>query len=133
MDGQISEKISFSHTQFIKQTISQLEKIPGIDLIYFVSSSHEIIEEKKIHDVENYLEQVLSILVLEPVASEVGKNFYSDNFHTYTMLSESGLVIILKLVNLMLYMVIIAGENEPVDLINLLKICKETRVSALKI
>ena len=55
---------------------------------------------------------------------------FSDEFHTYSFLNEAGLMIISKLNNQeSVYMIIVAGENEPVDLLNLLKICKEARLS----
>ncbi|MBI2995530.1 MAG: hypothetical protein HYY52_02340 [Candidatus Melainabacteria bacterium] len=81
---------------------------------------------------KNYFDQIKNVLKSKPLMDEIGELVYTKTFHTLTFLNESGLIVISKLNNgtdLNLYMIIVAGENNPVDLINLLKLCKETRVS----
>ena len=113
--------------QFFNEIISKAQGIPGVDLIYFLDSNLQIIKEHKNTETDNYIEPVSNVIKLESLPDKIGTVFYSTSFHTYTLLNESGLIIISKISNLGLYIVIIAGENEPADLINLLKICKEAR------
>ena len=112
-------------TQFFDEAIVKLKNIEGIDLIYLLNENHEIIKEYRIAEANNnYLEQILNII--KSNFNSLATPLDSNQFHTYTLLNEAGLVIISKIENL--YLVIIAGENDPVDLINLLKTCKEIRV-----
>lgn len=100
-----------------------LEKVEGIDLVYFLDSSFQIIKKSSNNGKATYFDQVLNII------SAAG-NFYTTDgskpSQMYTLLNEEGLIVISKLDILGgLYMVVIGGENEPVDLINLLKLVKE--------
>lgn len=119
--------------QLFDKVINNISQIPGVDIIYFLSNEEgnfEIIQEFNKSNTSNYLEQISSILKAEPNFNNIGTTFYTKSFHTYTFLNETGLIIISKVTNdSNLYMIIIAGENEPVDLINVLKICKETRLA----
>ena len=113
---------------FFEEVISKLQTVPGIDLIYFLGNSYQIFKEHKINNTDNYFQQILNIVKSEPFTDKTGTSIYKMPFHTYTLLNEKGLMVILKLIGAEdLYMIIIAGEKEPVDLINLLKICKESR------
>lgn len=114
----------------LDEIISRLSKIAGIDHVYFLDKELNIIKEQGFKGTNNYLQEILNIIKSESLFEKISKNFYSSSFHTYTFLNENGLIVILKLHNKTdLYTVIIAGENEPVDLINLLKICKESRLN----
>lgn len=117
-----------SQNQLISEITSRLEKITGVNYIYFLNEQEKIVNEKKISGASNYIDQVKDIINSEDLFKETGKAFYEKEFHTCTLLNESGLIIVSKLAEKEYqYMIVIAGENEPVDLINLLKICKESR------
>jgi hypothetical protein len=118
--------IGQEQNQLIGEAVSKLEKLAGVNYIYFLSRDLQTINEKKITGNNNYLDQVKNILGSEELFKKVQSAFYEKEFHTFTLLNESGLIIISKLGEY-LYLVVIAGENEPVDLINLLKTCKESR------
>ena len=114
----------------ISEAVSKIKNLPGIDLVYFLSRDLQIVQEHKNTNSNNYLEQILVVLKSQSFLNELGTAFPQKSFHTYTLLNETGLIVILKLGGTEnLYMVVIAGENQPVDLINLLKICKETRLN----
>ncbi len=112
--------------QLIGEVVARLEKLGGINYIYFLDNHKQIISDKKLTGNNNYLDQVKNILASEELFKKAESAFYEKEFHTYTLLNESGLIIISKFGG-HLYMVVIAGENEPVDLMNLLKTCKEYR------
>lgn len=114
----------------LDKIISDVVKLPGIDTTYILDSNYSIIKEKNISNAGNYLEQVLNIIKQEPVSNKIGSDVYSSNFHTYTLLNEAGLIVISKInTKENLYMVVIGGQAKPVDLVNLLKICKKARDS----
>lgn len=114
--------------QLIDETINKFQDIQGINIIYFLDKTFQLIKEQKITDTNNYLEQIISILKSEALSEKIASAFYSNSFHTLTLLNETGLIVISKVsIAEELYIVIIAGEKEPVDLIKLLKICKEIR------
>lgn len=119
--------------QFIDDIINKIKDLKGVDLVYFLDKTNQIIKEHKITGTNNYSEQIQSIIKSESLLENISRTFLdSKSFHTYTLLNESGLIIISRLAILEnLYMIIIAGEKEPVDLINLLKICKETQSKAV--
>ena len=123
LDGQNIKELQ---DKIINEAISKVEILAGIDLVYFLDNNHQILKEKNNTNVHNYLQQILSIINnSKPLATD------SKPFHTYTFLNENGLIILTKITtseNESLYMITIGGEHEPVDLINLLKICKETRL-----
>jgi len=107
--------------KFLDEITASLEKIEGLDLIYFLDNNFQMIKEKNSIGRNNYLGQVLNII------GAVGKfQNGSKPFHTYTLLNENGLVVISKM-NVLdgIYMVVVGGEDEPVDLIGLLKIVKD--------
>ena len=113
----------------IDEVIAKVKNVAGVDVIYFLKDS-QIIKEHNNTTNENYLEQVQNLIKSESLLKSIGSNLLSDEFHTYSLLNEAGLMIVSKLNNQEnLYMIIVAGENAPVDLLNLLKICKETRLS----
>lgn len=117
----------------LDEIIAKVQNVGGVDLIYFLDNTYQVIKEKRNNiETNNYLEQILNIIKLESITDELGTTFYSKVFHTYTLLNETGLVVISKISNLGLYMIVIAGENDPVDLINLLKICKEVRLQEVR-
>ena len=115
--------------QIFNEITSKVSKVAGIDYIYFLNKDYSLIKAQKIKGTDKHIDQILNIIKLESLFEKIATNFYSKPFHTYTLLNENGLMVISKLPGLDLYMIVIAGENEPVDLINLLKICKETRTS----
>ena len=119
--------------QFIDDIINKIKDLKGVDLVYFLDKTNQIIKEHKITGTNNYSEQIQSIIKSESLLENISRTFLdSKSFHTYTLLNENGLIIISRLATLEnLYMIIIAGEKEPVDLINLLKICKETQSKAV--
>ena len=114
--------------QLIDETINKFQTIQGIDIIYFLDKDFQLVKEQKNTDTSNYLEQIILILKSQALSEKIASTFYSNSFHTFTLLNEAGLIVISR-INLSeeLYMIIIAGEKEPVDLIKLLKICKEVR------
>lgn len=108
--------------------LSKSHKIPGIDCIYFLNNNYNIIKEHKNSSVsDNYLREIINIIKLNSLLNPPSSNIYSKPFHTYTLLNENGLIVISRLPGF--FIVIIAGENTPVDLIGLLKICKEYRLN----
>lgn len=120
-------------TQFIDEVIAKTKDLKGVDLIYFLDKNNNIIKEHKNTEKTYYLEEILNIIKSEELLKSLSSTFLdSKPFHTYTLLNENGLIVISKLAVLEnLYMVIIAGEEDPVDLLSLLKICKETQSKAL--
>ena len=119
---------SEEQNQFFDHAINKIKGIPGIDYIYVLNQDLILIREKKINGNDNHLEEITTVLKSESLINKIATNSYSKPFHTYTFLNENGLVVILKLQSSdTFYIVVMAGENEPVDLINLLKICKEAR------
>ena len=115
--------------QFFNEIIVKVKDVAGVDVVYFFNGS-QIIKEHHNTESDNYLEQVQNIVKSDPLLKSVSSNLFSEEFHTYSFLNESGLMVISKLSDSeSLYMIIVAGENAPVDLLNLLKICKETRLS----
>lgn len=119
--------------QFFNEVIAKVTKVAGVDIVYFLRNS-QVIKEHNNAQSENYLAEVQNILKSDSISSELSSTLFSDEFHTYSFLNESGLMVISKLSiqgQENLYMVIVAGENEPVDLLNLLRICKEARQSFL--
>ena len=113
----------------IDEVISIVKGVAGVDIIYFLKDS-QIIKEYCNTSGENYLVQVQNILKSESLLKIISSALFSDEFHTYSLLNEGGLMIISKLDSKEnLYMIVVAGENEPVDLLNLLKTCKEARLS----
>ncbi len=113
----------------IDEVIGKIKDIAGVNVIYFLKDNQIIKEHNNTTD-KNYLEQVETILKSDSLLKSISSNLFSDEFHTYSLLNEEGLMMISKLNNMEnLYMIIVAGENEPVDLLSLLKICKETRLS----
>lgn len=116
-------------TSLFDEVIEKIKDIAGVDLIYFIDNNYQIIKEHNNTGTDNYLHQISNILKSGPLFNKVSTTYYGDSFHTFTLLNETGLIVISKLTGEFenLYMVIIAGEKEPIDLINLLKICKEIR------
>ncbi len=120
---------SESLNTYISETTSTIQKITGIDLIYFLDINFQIIKEHKLKEVTNCIQEIKNIVKSAMELKETNTPLYKKPFHTMTLLNENGLFIIVKLGDTEgLYLVIIAGESEPVDLIGLLKICKELRV-----
>ena len=114
---------------FINEVISSIKNVTGVDLVYFLDKNQQIIKEQRKFDVSNYHKEVLKLIESAASIEKANKSFYRQPFHTFTFLNEDGLLIIIKLDILEnLYMVVIAGENESVDLIGLLKKCKEARL-----
>ncbi|GEM_PF-2811770 len=115
--------------QIFNEIINKTRGITGIDVLYFLDSNFQILKEHKLSNTSNYLTQITNIL--KSGSNDIlAENFNLQPFHTYTFLSENGLILISSLQPKKLYMIIIAGENEPADLISLLKICKEARISS---
>lgn len=115
--------------QFFVRTFGKIKKIAGIDHIYALNKERTLIKEEKISGNDNHLSEIANILKSESAIEKLATTSYSKTFHMYTFLNENGLTVILKLKSSdTFYIVVIAGENEPVDLINLLKTCKETRL-----
>lgn len=113
----------------IDEIIAKVKDVAGVDVVYFLQNN-QIIKEHNNASNENYLTQVQEMLKSESFLKPIGSNLFSDEFHTCSLLNETGLMIISKFnSNEGLYMIIVAGENNPVDLLNLLKICKEARLS----
>ena len=115
---------------FFDKIINEVKIITGVNCIFFLDSNYQSIKEHKINDSKTYQQEIQNLFKSEALFEKIGNNFYSKPFHTYTMLNEHGLIVITKMENPKenFYMVIIAGEKEPVDLINLLKTCKESRL-----
>jgi len=113
----------------IDEVIAKVKDVVGVDLVYFLKNN-QIIKEHNNTASESYLEQVQNILKSDSLLKSISSNMFSEEFHTCSFLNKTGLMIISKLESQEgLYMIIIAGENEPVDLLSLLKICKEARLS----
>lgn len=115
---------------FLEDISNRLSTVSGINMFYFLDNNYQMIKSEAKDTSNNYLDGIVSILKSEDLFNKLSNYFFSDSFHTYTILNESGLILITRLCNNEnLYLVIIAGENNPVDLINLLKICKESRIN----
>lgn len=115
---------------FVNDVISKVKDIPGIDVVYFLNENKELIKEHKNNEGGNYLKEVKNLCDAEGVLNSVSSEVFKSEFHTRYFLNEDGLIIISKIGNKNnIYLVMIAGENEPVDLLNLLKICKESHLS----
>ena len=113
----------------IDEVIAKVKDVAGVDLVYFLKNN-QIIKEHNNTASESYVEQVQNILKSDSLLKSISSNMFSEEFHTCSFLNKAGLMIISKLESQGgLYMIIIAGENEPVDLLSLLKICKEARLS----
>ena len=109
----------------IKRMFIPFDHIAGIDTVYCLDENLQLLKEKNISSSNKYLEQVLNVL---KSSKNIDAKFYSKPFHTCTLLNENGLILISKVnVNNGVYLVVIGGENEPVDLISLLKTVKEIR------
>lgn len=116
--------------RFINETSNKLASISGVNMFYFLDNNYQMIKSQISESSDSYLDSIISILKSEDLFNKLSNYFFSDAFHTYTILNESGLILITKLYNdENLYLVMIAGENTPVDLINLLRICKESRIN----
>ena len=119
---------------FFDEIISKVRGVSGVDLIYFIDSNNQMIEEYKISPVENHFEQVLNIIKLEPLSDKLSSFFYSLPFHTCTLLNEAGVIVISKITNPEnSYLIVIAGEKEPVNLLNLIKVCKEIHAKQIPV
>ncbi len=115
--------------QFFVKTFGKIRKIAGINCVYLLNKELTLTKEEKISGNDNHLNEITNILKSESTVEKLAAGSYSKPFHTYTFLNENGLTVILKLKSSdTFYMIVIAGENEPVDLINLLKTCKEVRL-----
>ena len=113
----------------LDEVISKVKDVAGVDVVYFLKNN-EIVKEHRNTSSDNYLTQVQNILKSNSSLNSISSNLFSDDFHTCSFLNEAGLMIVSKFSNQeSLYMIIVAGENEPVDLLSLLKICKEIRLS----
>lgn len=113
----------------IDEIIAKIKDIAGVNVIYFLKDNQIIKEHNNTAD-KNYLEQVQTMLKSDSLLQSISSSLFSDEFHTYSLLNEEGLIMITKLNNMEgLYMIVVAGENEPVDLLSLLKICKEAQLS----
>ena len=120
--------MSSTNEHFLSDLISKMNTIKGINTVYFLDENKKPIKEFHYNETENYSNQIQELLHLEPLLNSVGSNLFQSELHTNYFLNEDGLIIISK-VGSNLYMIIIAGENEPADLMNLLKICKESRIN----
>ena len=115
--------------QFFNEIITKIKDIAGVDVVYFIKNN-QVLKEHRNTSSESYLTQVQNMVKSDSLLELIGSNLFSNEFHTYSLLNKSGLTIISKFSGKeSLYMIIVAGENEPVDLLNLLKICKETQLS----
>jgi hypothetical protein len=113
---------------FFNELISKTKELSGLDVIYLIDDSFQVTNVHKVNDTSDYLNNIINLIKKQDSLEEVSKPLFSDNFHTYTLLNESGLILITRLSSdENCYLVVIAGENNPVDLINLFKICKEAR------
>lgn len=111
-----------------EKNLSDIINIPGVDLIYFLDSDYKISKSYKKNNVDFHLDEVKNVIKIES-GSKLSKDEPSG-FHTMSFLSENGLIIISKLCTQdKQYLIAIAGEREPVDLIKLLKCCKEMKTS----
>ena len=121
---------SHPNNDFLDQQLNKIKTLPGINSLYLLGSDFEIHKEWINTPDSIYLEQVKNIIKSKCFEEFEGALNNPKPFHTFTFLNETGLIIITKLDFIGFpYLIVIAGENEPVDLINLLKICKETRLS----
>ena len=120
--------MSSTNEHFLSDLISKMNTIKGINTVYFLDENKKPIKEFHYNETGNYSNQIQELLYLEPLLNSVGSNLFQSELHTNYFLNEDGLIIISK-VGSNLYMIIIAGENEPADLMNLLKICKESRIN----
>lgn len=110
---------------FFSKAINTIKNIVGVNLVYFLDNNLQVVSSQQNSTHTNYLEQITNIVKSE---SLLGNSSKTKPFYTYAFLNEYGVILVSKMdSNGEIYMVIIAGENEPVDLVSLLKICKETR------
>lgn len=109
--------------KFLDEITASFQKMAGVDLVYFLDSSYQIVKKSNNDGRANYLDQVLNII---NSAGNFNASRRNKELKTYTLLNEDGLILISKVDVLGgLYMVVIGGENDPVDLITLLKLVKE--------
>lgn len=126
----VDEKIEENVEVLLDNVVKEIQDLRGIDLVYFLNGNNQIIKEIKFTNASNYLDQVLGVIGSEPLLNDLSSFRDLGSLHTFSLLNESGLIVISKMISpVNLYLIVIAGENEPVDLVNLLKICKEFRLS----
>lgn len=113
---------------FLNDLISRMKSIAGIDTVYFLDENKKPLKEFHYNEQENYLTQIQELFRLQPVSDSISSSLFQSEVHTKYFLNEDGLIIISKLSS-NLYMAIVAGEDQPADLLNLLKICKESRIN----
>lgn len=112
--------------QFLEGALNEISGLEGIDVVYALDGSNNVISEINNSGTGNYLSQVVKLISLESVSNEIGNSLYEKPFKTCTLLNEDGLMIITKIdLEDDIYIIIVAGEAEPVDLINLLRMVKE--------
>ena len=111
---------------FLDDLISKMKNIIGIDTVYFLDENKNLLKEFHYNGQGNHLAQIQELFQLQPISNSLSSSFFQSELHTKYFLNEDGLIIISKLGS-NLYLVIVAGENQPADLLNLLKICKESR------
>lgn len=127
----VSESIEEGLENFLNEMVKKVKALSGIDLVYFLNGNSKVVKESRFTSANNYLDQILDIVNSEELLDNIATGKDLGSFHTYTLLNESGLIVVSKITNPRnLYMIIVAGENEPVDLVSLLKICKEFRLDA---
>ncbi len=115
--------------ELFNQVLDKVGNLSGINSIYLIDSNYRVTSSHNFTETNTYQENISTILKSKDLLNNISPNF-SEPFHTFTFLNESGLILITKLSESEnTYMVIIAGESDPVDLINLLKICKESRAN----
>ena len=100
--------------------------IGGVDLAYLLDNNYNLLRQKQKSGKNNYLGEIQNII---KSTLNIDGLLYQKPFHTYTLLNENGLIVISKLNNM--FLVVVGGENDPVDLIALLKSVKEAPVKLL--
>ena len=121
----LEEESSENKIDPISKMFIPFDDIAGIDTVYCLNDDLQLLKEKNISSSNKYLEQVLNVL---KSSKSIDARFYSKPFHTHTLLNENGLILISRVnINNGVYLVVVGGENEPVDLIGLLKTVKEIR------
>lgn len=127
----VNESVEGDLENFLNEMVKKIKALKGIDLVYFLNGNSKIIKESRFTSANDYLDQILEIVNSEELLDSIASGKGLGSFHTYTLLNESGLIVISKITNpINVYMIIVAGEHEPVDLVGLLKICKEFRLDA---
>lgn len=112
---------------FFDTLMVDVNQIRGLDFVYFLDGSGQVIREKSFTESSNHLEQVKNIISQNPFVNEISSDIYGEPFKICTFLNERGLIILSRICdNPNLYMVLTGGEKEPVDLINLLRLVKES-------